>query len=117
MKAIAAGIAAGAATLTLVGVPVASAEPTPPPSPGYTWECDTDVYGHTSCRAEPIPRCAYTADGLAIVSIPPGTDFGPGQVPVPCFFREELPPPPFPTPFMMPNRPPLPGQPGFSDGD
>jgi hypothetical protein len=82
MKAITAGLAAGAATLAPIVAPVAHGDPTPDPTPGYTWECDTDSFGHTSCRAVPIPECGLSQDGRWIVPIPPGSN--PGLMPAPC---------------------------------
>jgi hypothetical protein len=41
--------------------------------PDYTWECDTDTYGHTTCRAEPIPTCAVSQDGQWVVQVPRGS--------------------------------------------
>jgi hypothetical protein len=70
MSKIAAVMATGAATLALMGAPAAHADP------DYTWECDNDAYGHTSCRAEPIPHCGVSSDGKWVVVLPPGRDGG-----------------------------------------
>lgn len=110
-------MAAGAAALALIGAPTANADPTPTPSPDYTWECDIDVYGHTSCTAEPIPRCAITADGTWVVKLPTGTDFGPGQIPAPCYGPGGY-QAPYPASVLgLAPVGPQPGDPGYSDGD
>jgi len=90
MHKIAAVLAAGAAALTLIGAPAAHADPTPDPTPGYTWECDTNDFGHRSCSAVPEPECGLVKGW--VVQLPPGTFEQPslpkvqGQVvlPAPC---------------------------------
>jgi hypothetical protein len=131
MKTITAGMAAGAATLALIGAATASADPTPTPSPDYTWECDTDVYGHTSCHAEQIPTCVVSQDGQWVVEIPAGSKLGdPGYtgIPAPCnafgpggvtnLVNAPYPArPPYwpPQPVSVPSQVVLP--PGYRDGD
>jgi hypothetical protein len=55
--------------------------PTPPPMPGYTWECDTDDFGHTTCSAVAIPTCGLSPDGKWVVPVPPGSQ---SLIPAPC---------------------------------
>jgi hypothetical protein len=54
------------AALAAVGMAVAHADP----DPDYTWECDTDDFGHTSCKAVQKPECGEV-DGW-VVQFPPG---------------------------------------------
>jgi hypothetical protein len=120
---IAAALLAAGAALT---VGTAHADPTP----DYTWECDTDSYGHSTCRAEPIPHCSVSADGQWVVVVPPGGTY-PG-LPAPCntfgpggvtnLVRAPYParPPYFPPqPLPIPAAPAAPVHlpPGYKDGD
>ncbi len=66
-------LTAGATCLALSGATAAMAEPTPDPLPDYTWECDTDSSGHTSCYAVGKPDCLVSPDGKWVLVYPPGT--------------------------------------------
>ena len=112
--AIAAAFVAASALLTSETA-VAHADP------DYTWECDTDTYGHTSCKAVPIKHCAETADGGWVVVVPPGAPY-PG-IPAPCSrfgpggtdLQAPYPVPPAPQFQPVPTHVQLP--PGYRDGD
>jgi hypothetical protein len=122
MKAITAGIAAGAAALALITAPTTSADPTPtpPPTPGYTWECDTDALGHTSCNAVAIPKCVWSADRTGVVPLQSGTDYDYGQIPAPCNSfgpGGALVSAPYPSTFPTPTSQGSTPGPGYRDGD
>jgi hypothetical protein len=92
------------AALAAAGTAVAHADPTPP-TPDYTWECDTDEYGHTSCRAVPKPECGITPNDRRVYTLPPGTLEQPG---IPTIGGQEL----LPFPCNIPPATLLPGASG-----
>jgi hypothetical protein len=99
------------------------------PTPDYTWECDTDSFGHSTCHAEQIPICGVSQDGQWVVVAPSGTmpsrpapcnAFGPGGVT--NLVRAPYPGrPPYypPQPLPIPAIPAAPVHlpPGYNDGD
>ena len=119
------GAIAALAAVGMATAAVAHADPTPapPPTPDYTWECDTDSLGHTSCRPEAIPVCGLTADKQWVVEALPGVR---PLYPAPCYGgAPNFPRAPYPAaqsgiPALMPTTT-VPTHvvlpPGYSDGD
>lgn len=109
-------VVAAALITVILNAGIAHADPTPPPTPDYTWECDTDSSGHSSCHAEPIENCGLSEDRQWVVVIPTGTKavYGmPCWSPAPHFAHAPYPAAWDVNPYLTPTAPPARQPPGY----